>query len=89
MQTQLDTVTGRITSHYVHHGVLAQADVASDHGELIPHELDGTVDFELTADGARCKFEIPVRWLSSSVRQDDGTSDPKATSGAPGAADEV
>ena len=58
-------------------------------GELIPHELDGTVDFELTADGAHCKFEIPVRWLNSSVRQDDDTSDRKATSGAPGAAHEV
>jgi PAS domain S-box-containing protein len=46
-------------------------------GELIPHELGGTVDFELTADGARCKFEIPVKWLN-----------PKATSGAPGAANE-
>ena len=54
-------------------------------GELIPHELGGTVDFELTADGARCKFEIPVKWLNSSVRQHDGTSDPKATSHAPGA----
>jgi two-component sensor histidine kinase/integral membrane sensor domain MASE1 len=52
-------------------------------GELIPHELGGTVDFELMADGARCKFEIPVKWLNSS--QHDGTSDPKATSGAPGA----
>jgi two-component sensor histidine kinase len=36
-------------------------------GELIPHELGGTVDFELTTDGARCKFEIPVKWLNSSV----------------------
>ena len=57
--------------------------------ELIPHELGGTVDFDLTADGARCKLEIPVKWLNSSVRQHDGTSDPKATSGVPGTADEV
>ena len=58
-------------------------------GELIPHELGGTVDFELTADGARCKFEIPGKWLNSSVHQHDGTSGPKATSGASAAADEV
>jgi PAS domain S-box-containing protein len=36
-------------------------------GELIPHELGGTVDFALTTEGARCKFEIPVKWLNSSV----------------------
>jgi PAS domain S-box-containing protein len=28
--------------------------------ELIPHELGGSVEFVLTADGARCKFEIPT-----------------------------
>ena len=39
-------------------------------GELIPHELGGTVDFALTTGGARCKFEIPVRWLNSSVPHD-------------------
>ena len=58
-------------------------------GELIPYELGGTVDFELTADGARCKFEIPGKWLNSRVHQHDGTSELKATSGASGAADEV
>jgi two-component sensor histidine kinase len=36
-------------------------------GELVPHELGGTVDFALTTNGARCKFEIPAEWLNSSV----------------------
>jgi PAS domain S-box-containing protein len=31
--------------------------------ELIPYELGGTVDYDLAADGARCKLEIPARWL--------------------------
>jgi PAS domain S-box-containing protein len=63
-------------------------------GELIPHELGGTVDFELTADGARCKFEIPIKWLNSSVRDDvfNGRSERKVTkvaSAARGAAGQV
>lgn len=31
--------------------------------DLIPYELEGTVDHSLPASGARCTFEIPDRWL--------------------------
>ena len=31
--------------------------------DLIPYELGGKVDYHLAADGARCKMEIPARWL--------------------------
>ena len=33
--------------------------------ELIPHELGGKVNYVLTAEGARCKFEIPGRWVDA------------------------
>jgi two-component sensor histidine kinase len=29
---------------------------------LIPYELGGTVDYDLAADGARCKLQIPAKW---------------------------
>src|SRR5262245_31638299 len=33
--------------------------------DLIPYELDGIVDYELARDGARCRLEIPAKWLIS------------------------
>jgi two-component sensor histidine kinase len=32
---------------------------------LIPYELDGTVDIVRAPDGIRCTLEIPARWLAS------------------------
>jgi PAS domain S-box-containing protein len=31
--------------------------------DLIPYELGGKVDYQLAGDGARCRMEIPARWL--------------------------
>jgi PAS domain S-box-containing protein len=33
---------------------------------LIPYELGGIVHYELAADGARCRMQIPAKWLNSS-----------------------
>jgi len=33
--------------------------------ELIPHELDGTVDLVYAFEGVRCNLEFSTRWLSS------------------------
>jgi PAS domain S-box-containing protein len=33
--------------------------------DLIPYELGGTVDHELGARGARCRVEIPAKWLNA------------------------
>jgi PAS domain S-box-containing protein len=33
--------------------------------DIIPYELGGTVDHELAARGARCRVEIPAKWLNS------------------------
>jgi two-component sensor histidine kinase len=32
--------------------------------EIIPYELGGVVDFALTPEGARCRLEVPGKWLS-------------------------
>jgi PAS domain S-box-containing protein len=32
--------------------------------DLIPYELGGVVDYELAREGARCRLEIPAKWLS-------------------------
>jgi PAS domain S-box-containing protein len=32
--------------------------------DLIPYELGGAVDYELAAEGARCRLQIPGRWLN-------------------------
>jgi len=32
--------------------------------EVIPFELGGSVDLEFTADGVRCRLEIPAGWVS-------------------------
>jgi PAS domain S-box-containing protein len=40
--------------------------------DLIPYELDGTVDYVLAADGARCKLEIPAKSLSRRTSQREG-----------------
>jgi two-component sensor histidine kinase len=31
--------------------------------DLIPYELGGEVDYQLAGDGARCRLEIPTKWL--------------------------
>jgi PAS domain S-box-containing protein len=31
--------------------------------DLIPYELGGEVDYQLGGDGARCRLEIPAKWL--------------------------
>jgi PAS domain S-box-containing protein len=36
--------------------------------DLIPYELSGTVNYELSPDGVRCRLEIPAEWLSNTVR---------------------
>ena len=37
--------------------------------DLIPYELDGAVDYELGREGARCRVEIPAKWLSQGSAQ--------------------
>jgi two-component sensor histidine kinase len=32
--------------------------------DLIPYELGGVVHYELAREGARCRLEIPPKWLS-------------------------
>ena len=32
--------------------------------DLIPYELDGTVDYVLAPDGVSCKLDIPAKWVS-------------------------
>ena len=39
--------------------------------DLIPYELGGTVDYILAADGVRCKFAIPAKWLRRRTNQHD------------------
>jgi PAS domain S-box-containing protein len=36
--------------------------------DLIPYELGGTVDLAFTADGLRCRLEIPADWLNDGTR---------------------
>jgi PAS domain S-box-containing protein len=36
--------------------------------DLIPYELGGSVDFVLAPEGARCRLEIPAKWVSGSSR---------------------
>jgi PAS domain S-box-containing protein len=33
--------------------------------DLIPYELGGAVDYELAPEGARCRLEIPAKWLNT------------------------
>jgi two-component sensor histidine kinase len=40
--------------------------------DLIPYELGGTVDYVLAVDGARCKLEIPAKWLRRRTSRRDG-----------------
>jgi two-component sensor histidine kinase len=37
--------------------------------EIIPYELGGVVDFVLAPEGARCRLEIPGKWLSDYARR--------------------
>ena len=32
--------------------------------DLIPYELGGVVDYVLAPEGARCRLEIPAKWLT-------------------------
>jgi PAS domain S-box-containing protein len=36
--------------------------------DLIPYELGGRVDYELPRQGARCRLEIPAKWLSNTTQ---------------------
>ena len=36
--------------------------------DLIPYELGGAVDYELAGEGARCRLEIPAKWMSHPTR---------------------
>lgn len=38
---------------------------------LIPYELGGTVDYDLAAEGVRCKLEIPAKWLRRTASRPD------------------
>jgi two-component system, chemotaxis family, CheB/CheR fusion protein len=31
--------------------------------DLIPYELGGSVDYELSGEGAQCRLQIPAKWL--------------------------
>jgi two-component sensor histidine kinase len=39
--------------------------------ELIPFELDGTVDLAFAKDGLRCRVEIPADWVSTGGSSDE------------------
>jgi two-component sensor histidine kinase len=39
--------------------------------DLIPYELDGSVNYVLAPEGVRCRVEIPAKWLSDSTPQRD------------------
>jgi two-component sensor histidine kinase len=52
-------------------GPLVAAPHANGYGtsvirDLIPYELGGAVDYVLAREGARCRVEIPAKWLNSS-----------------------
>lgn len=36
--------------------------------QLLPYELDGVVEFAITATEVRCRIEIPVRWIAADRR---------------------
>jgi PAS domain S-box-containing protein len=36
--------------------------------DLIPYELGGAVDYELAREGARCRLEIPAKWLNTDTQ---------------------
>jgi PAS domain S-box-containing protein len=49
--------------------------------DLIPYELGGAVDLELTPEGARCRLEIPAAWAGkSAARAPAPRSEPLAAS---------
>ena len=35
--------------------------------DLIPYELGGAVDYVLAREGARCRLEIPAKWLTPTL----------------------
>ena len=52
-------------------GPSAKAESKASYGtsiicELIPHELAGKVNHVLTPEGARCRLELPGRWIDAS-----------------------
>ena len=52
-------------------GPAAKAESKTGYGtrvicELVPHELAGKVNHVLTPEGARCRLEIPGRWIDAS-----------------------
>jgi PAS domain S-box-containing protein len=40
-------------------------------GELVPFELDGTVELTFPRDGVRCWMEIPAEWVSTAAPPDN------------------
>jgi PAS domain S-box-containing protein len=46
--------------------------------DLIPYELEGTVDLKLVREGVRCRLEIPATWLSIGDRLLDFLNGPVA-----------
>lgn len=48
--------------------------------QLIPHELGGTADLAITPEGARCRMELPGRWIEPETRTRSGNHlDPPET----------
>ena len=35
--------------------------------DLVPYELNGSVDLALAPEGVRCRLEIPAKWVSSTI----------------------
>jgi two-component sensor histidine kinase len=54
--------------------------------DLIPYELDGTVDLDLAREGVRCRLKIPARWLGGAARPADGRNGRPRTGASPGSA---
>jgi PAS domain S-box-containing protein len=40
--------------------------------DLIPYELDGTVDYVHARDGVRCRVKVPAKWVTKTTRQRRG-----------------
>jgi PAS domain S-box-containing protein len=37
--------------------------------DLVPYELGGSVDLVLTAEGVRCRLDIPAKWVGTTIGQ--------------------
>jgi two-component sensor histidine kinase len=52
--------------------------------DLIPYELDGTVDLDLAPEGVRCRLRIPARWLECAARPAGASLDAARASASSG-----